>query len=122
MDTKRAEAMTHARLEVVEAFASCLPPLLNYARRRLRFHMALGDIGPRELSVEDIVDATFVEAIDRRAERPTELGYCPWRRLLTCTACNAKPMLLDDVVEQASSERWPRRAQWQLSTACLRAI
>jgi hypothetical protein len=43
MDTKRAEAMTHARLEVVEAFASCLPPLLNYARRRLRFHMGTVD-------------------------------------------------------------------------------
>lgn len=70
------------RQALIETFLACYRPLVNYVRRRLRYHEAQGEIAPNELRVEDIVDSTFVETIARTAERPAQGGIYPWLRRL----------------------------------------
>src|SRR5260370_28667983 len=59
--------------------APYLRPLFNSVQHRLRYHEALGDIPPAELSPEEIVDAVFAEALSR-SDRPAAKAIFPWLR------------------------------------------
>jgi RNA polymerase sigma factor (sigma-70 family) len=69
------------RAAFVREFVACLRPLLNFVRRRLRYHEALGELAPGELRAEDVVDAVLLEAV-HSGERPAGVSTYPWLRRL----------------------------------------
>lgn len=70
------------RAALVDSYLSYLGPLMNFVRRRLRFHEAQGDLPPGEIAVEDVVDTVFQEAIERHGERPGDVSPYRWLRRL----------------------------------------
>jgi RNA polymerase sigma factor (sigma-70 family) len=78
----RSKQTTADRAREPSRLLAYLAPLLNFVRRRIRFHEALGDLPPGALRAEELVDAVFAEALAARAERPAQQGVYPWLRRL----------------------------------------
>jgi RNA polymerase sigma factor (sigma-70 family) len=52
--------------------------LLAAARRELRYHIALGDFGPDDLTAEELVGEVLVRAWQDRTRRPASLAIRTW--------------------------------------------
>jgi DNA-directed RNA polymerase specialized sigma24 family protein len=94
----RSKQTTADRAREPSRLLAYLAPLLNFVRRRIRFHEALGDLPPGALRAEELVDAVFAEALAAQAERPAQQRVYPWLRRL------ARQVLAREI-ERARSRR-----------------
>jgi RNA polymerase sigma-70 factor (ECF subfamily) len=58
--------------------APCAAELFEAARRELRYHVALGDLRPDDLTPEELVGDVLVRAWRDRHRRPPRLGMRAW--------------------------------------------
>jgi RNA polymerase sigma factor (sigma-70 family) len=88
--TDHGGAAMPARIAPDRLVADYLRPLLNFARRRIRYFEALGALPRGQLRPEEIVDAAFAEALSevKRQRMPQEPLY-PWLRRLARRALAA---------------------------------
>ncbi len=79
-----------ARIAADRLVSDYLRPLLNYARRRIRYFEALGALPRGQVRAEEIVDAAFAEALAeiRGKGTPVRPPY-PWLRRLARRALEA---------------------------------
>ena len=65
-----------------EAFRKLVEPYLNElmraARREIRYHIALGDIKPEDITPEELVGETLIKAWEQRHRRPPQLSIKGW--------------------------------------------
>ncbi len=79
-----------ARIAADRLVSDYLRPLLNYARRRIRFFEALGVLPRGQVRAEEIADAAFAEALSAiKTRRAPEEPLYPWLRRLARRALEA---------------------------------
>jgi len=61
-----------------QVLASHLDELFAAAQRDIRYHVAVGDLGDRDLTAEELVGETLLRAWRDRRSRPRSLGIRAW--------------------------------------------
>lgn len=60
--------------------ADYLRPLLNFVRRRVRYHEALGDVPPGAIRAEEVVDEALLHGLEHLRAQPQVTGLYRWLR------------------------------------------
>ncbi|GIW41360.1 MAG: hypothetical protein KatS3mg076_1937 [Candidatus Binatia bacterium] len=71
------QAQPEAR-EVLELLRPHFERLENYVRREIAFRIHVGDLGPGDLKVPDVLDDVVSTAVERFAERPEQVPLDRW--------------------------------------------
>ena len=72
------DTMKLTKQSFMKAVEPYLATLRNAARRDLRYYQARGDIPRGELSPEEVIGETLIQAFAQRAKRPTGLSFKAW--------------------------------------------
>ena len=78
--TARVEASIREPEDFPREAIKYLRPLVNYARRRIRYYESTGELAPGFVHPIEVVDQALVEALRRYRELPPDSPLYPWLR------------------------------------------